>query len=217
MAHGEYFKLANADDLCAPDLIESCVEVLESEPDAVLCCGLSQLIDVRGNHIRDYCDDMHICSSDPVERFRSVVSRIRLTNSLQGVARADVMRQVLPRLGSFNGADMVTLASIALFGQIHQIPRVLFFRRLHEWSASSKVGDERAMQEYLDPVERRSIPAYLTKIHAGYLREIAEAPIPLNVKCRLGWCVARSLISQRSALASELSDVCRNVLKPKRA
>jgi len=215
VAKGKYFKLANADDLCEPDLVESCVRVLEADPGVVLCCGQSRLIDANGVPIRDYHDDMHISGEDIVDRFYRVVSKIRLTNSLQGVARADFMCRYLSNYGSYDGADMVVLASAALWDKIHQIPRVLFHRRIHEWSTSSKVGDHMAMQEDLDPAKTRSIPAYLTRVHAGYLKAIADTPVALDVKLRLAWVVARSLIAQRSTLAREIVGISRTLLGSK--
>jgi len=215
-ADGEYFKLANADDLCSRDMVESCVRVLESRPDVVLCCGQSRLIDVNGNPIRDYHDEMHVCDDDAVHRFARVVSRIRLTNALQGVGRTEFLRRALSGHGSYDGADMVVLAAAAAWGKIYQIPRLLFHRRIHQWSTSSKIGDSRAVQEDLDPAKLSAIPAYLTRIHAGYLAAAFSAPAGVRTRARLAGVVARSLLSQRASLAREVLGIGRDLLRTKR-
>ena len=216
-AEGTYFKLANADDLCARDMVESCVRVLESRPDVVLCCTQSRLIDANGDPLRDYDDDMHICEDDAVRRFARVVSKVRLTNALQGVGRTEFLRGALAGYGSYDGADMVVLAAAAAWGKIYQIPRVLFHRRMHQWSTSSKVGDSRAVQEDLDPAKLGAIPAYLMKIHAGYIAAAYGAPAAVRTKVRLAGVVARSLVSQRWSFAREVVGIGRDLLKTKRA
>lgn len=37
LATGQYFKWAHHDDLCAPEFLARCVEVLEQHPTVVLC------------------------------------------------------------------------------------------------------------------------------------------------------------------------------------
>jgi glycosyltransferase involved in cell wall biosynthesis len=216
LARGPYFKLANADDLCTPDLVESCIAVLEREPRVVLCCGQSRLIDVDGKDIRAYDDAMHIRSPDPVVRFRTVIGRIRLTNALQGVMRTTVVKQLFPWYGSYDGADEVLLAAITLYGEVHQIARTLFYRRIHPGAVSATRGHA-AMQLNLDPAKPRALPAYLTKIHLGYVREIARAPLPAGAKGRLALVVLRSLAFQRGAWARELVALGRRLLRARRS
>jgi glycosyltransferase involved in cell wall biosynthesis len=209
MIRGEYFKLSNADDLVDPEFVARCVEVLESDRSVALACTLSRLIDMEGRLLRNYQDDMHICESSPVDRFMRILAGIRLTNSIQGVGRAVILREVFLRHGSYDGADMVMLAAIAARGGIHQIQDVMFDRRMHEWSASAKSGDHKATQEYLDPATSGEVPAYLTRIGCGYVAEGFRAPLPAGIRMQLVYKALRSLISQRGALAREWMGVLR--------
>ena len=211
LARGTYFKIANADDLCATDLVASCVEVLDLDPEVVLSCGQMRLIDADGRDVRPYEDDMHLRSPDPVERFRGVIGRVRMTGAFQGVMRTRLARVLLPRYGGYNGGDMVVLAAAAIHGQVHQIPRVLFFRRIHAASATAKT-DHAEMQAYLDPARTHTLPAYLTRMHLGYLREIGRAPVSWAIKQRLALAVARSLASQRNDWGRELVGAARSAL-----
>jgi glycosyltransferase involved in cell wall biosynthesis len=209
MLRGEYFKLSNADDLVEPEFVARCVEVLESDPTVALVCTLSRLIDMDDRQLRNYQDDMHICESSPVDRFLRILARIRLTNSIQGVGRADILRELFLRHGSYDGADMVMLAAISARGGIHQIQQVMFDRRMHEWSASAKCGDHRATQEYLDPATSGAVPAYLTRIACGYVAEGFRAPLPASIRMQLVYKALRSLISQRGVLAREWMSILR--------
>jgi len=216
MFRGDYFKLSNADDLVDPDFVARCVEVLESDPSVALVCTLSRLIDMDGRPLRNYQDDMHICDSSPVDRFLRILERIRLTNSIQGVGRADILRELFLRHGSYDGADMVMLAAIAARGGIHQIQQVMFDRRMHEWSASAKSGDHKATQEYLDPATSGAVSAYLTRIACGYVAEGLRAPLPAGIRMQLAYKAMRSLISQRGALAREWMSILRTPFRASR-
>src|SRR5437867_8743488 len=58
LSSGEYFKLANADDLSAPDLLAKCVAVLDAHPEVVLCYPKTTIIDENGDMIRQYEDNL---------------------------------------------------------------------------------------------------------------------------------------------------------------
>jgi glycosyltransferase involved in cell wall biosynthesis len=212
MSHSAYFKLANADDVCAPELLSRCVAVLEREPDVVLCFGQASLIDANGKMLGSYKDHLHLPSSDVAARFWPLASRIRMTNALQGITRTSVVKPLAVRYGSYDGADLVLLVGLALRGTFHEIQETLFFRRMHEMSATAKTGHEEK-QQYLDPSAVGSLPAYLLKIHAAYLREIALAPISSWDKARLSAIVARLLASQRADIARELLESTRTLVR----
>jgi glycosyltransferase involved in cell wall biosynthesis len=210
-ARAEYFKLANADDVCAPDFIESCVAVLDQDPAVVLCYSKTRLIDADGCTIREYDDGLHLSSESPTQRFRQVISRVRLTNAIQGVIRGPVVKQLFKHYGSYDGADEVMLAAISLHGQFHEVPRTLFARRLHDASASART-EHAERQEYLDP-RRHIVPAYLSRIHYGYLREIVRGPVTPREKMTLTGAVLHSLGSQRAEWAREIAAAARAAVR----
>lgn len=212
LAQAPYFKLANADDLCIHDLIQSCVDILECDPEVVLSFGKTKLIDAIGNEIRPYEDNLHLRSQNVVERFDRVISRIRMTNALQGVTRTALLKKLIPRFGGYEGADLVLLAAMALYGQFHEIPRTLFFRRMHNMSFTAITNaDEK--QQYIDPAKKSMLSAYLTRIYYGYLREITAAPLSILVKMRLLSKLVRSLVSIRGDYRREVFGVTRSLLR----
>jgi glycosyltransferase involved in cell wall biosynthesis len=69
LARGKYFKWHSRDDLCAPTFLEKCVQVLDSDPGAVLCHSLTTLIDQDGNVIAPYKRRLNTNSPSAAERF----------------------------------------------------------------------------------------------------------------------------------------------------
>src|SRR5579871_5511395 len=78
LARSEYFKWAAANDLCATDMIERCVEVLDQRPDCVLCFAKTRIIDENGAVCEDYDDHLDLQHDRPSERFRMLLCGIRM-------------------------------------------------------------------------------------------------------------------------------------------
>jgi len=49
LSRGEYFKWASHDDICDPEYLERCVELLDRNPAVVLCYPKANTIDEQGN------------------------------------------------------------------------------------------------------------------------------------------------------------------------
>lgn len=202
LSTGHYFKLANADDLCSPDLVDRCVEVLDRHPDVVLCYGKTTLIDVEGRTLRPYDDRLCLRSASVTERFRQVLDRLGLVNVLQGVMHVEALRRTA-LMDDYVGADMVLVVELALRGEFHELPERLFQRRIHDHAFSTQASDE-DQQAMWAPEAQRRMKLYLWRHCAGYLRAIARAPVPVTTKAQLAAAVARRSISARTALTREL-------------
>ncbi len=130
-AAGRYFKWAAADDVCLPQFLERCIEVLESNPDIVACYSKVRDIDAAGNILRERPPDRFGTEIHPAGRLRSFFRSVMLMESVLGVMRADGMRQTgLMRL--YPGSDVTFMAELLLRGRVYQIPEVLFLRRDYE-------------------------------------------------------------------------------------
>ena len=89
LSTSEYFRWATADDLSAPEQIQTCVEVLDRERDAVLCYPKTVLIDENGEFIRYYEDNLDLRSPSPRERLHQFLMRVGLCNVQYGLMRSD--------------------------------------------------------------------------------------------------------------------------------
>jgi glycosyltransferase involved in cell wall biosynthesis len=213
-ARGRYFKLANADDLCAPDFLARCVEVLDREPEVILCYARTRLIDAEGLVLGDYDDNLNLRSPSAVKRFLGAVQQVRLINVLQGVIRHDELsktRLLAPRPDS----DVLLLLELALRGQFHELPDRLFLRRLHPAAASAiKTPEERAA--FVDPLAKPIRPLRAWREHLGYAAVILRAPLSLGERAALLCRTLRFALSNRGALRSELVYLVRSSVRGSR-
>lgn len=202
LATAEYFKLANADDLCGPDLVSQCVRVLDGDPTTVLCYGKTTLIDAEGRSLQPYEDGLDLRSPSVTERFRTALQRVRLVNVLQGVMRTDALRQTA-LLDTYVGADMVLVIELALRGRFHELPERSFQRRIHAAAFSSQASEEGQLGTW-EPGTRRGTDLYYWRHYRGYLRAISRAPLDAMTKLRLVGVVMKRAIAAREILAQEL-------------
>jgi len=168
-AKGEYFKWISHDDLHAPQFVEKCVEVLDRDPDAVMCCPRGILIDETGREIRMYSkagrnlyqtasgEELEIRAYDPPKRldvpephrrFRDMVLRTSWSLEIYGLVRTDVLRQTSLH-GSYHGTDKRILAELALLGRIVAIDEPMLFYRQHPAQALRYRGSAVARDAYL--------------------------------------------------------------------
>jgi glycosyltransferase involved in cell wall biosynthesis len=178
LSSGEYFKWATHDDLCAPEYLERCVEILDREPDVVLCYPKTSIIDEHGGLVENYFDGFNLRSPKPHERFRDFLHAPGLCNPIIGLIRTGILKRT-PLIGSYPDADRVLLGELALLGRFYEVPEHLFFRREHpQRSARANPNfDERAA--WFDPARKGQIQLPRWRWFIEYLLAIKRV--------RLGW------------------------------
>ena len=124
----KYFKWQSSSDWCDKNFIESCVDALESNQDAVLAYTEVTLVDEAGN-LERYTGDFGLHMDDPADRFRYFLNNLQLCNVFNGVIRTDALRGT--RLnGQFQGSDSPLLAELALKGKFVLIREPMWYRRM---------------------------------------------------------------------------------------
>ena len=136
-ARGEFFKWVSDDDLYAPDLLQRCIDALDSRPEIVLAHAWTAFIDDAGTITDPIEYALTTDVPDPVERFRSVLYTDG-GDDIYGVIRMSVLRQIAP-FGSYHWADRTFVGELALHGPFHNVPDYLYFRRDHPMR-TSRVG-----------------------------------------------------------------------------
>jgi glycosyltransferase involved in cell wall biosynthesis len=206
-ARGKYFKLANADDLCAPGLLAQGVAVLDREPDVILCYARTRLIDAEGNSLGDYDDNLDLRSSSAVTRFLGALGAVRMVNVLQGVIRREELSKtglLAPRPDS----DVLLLVELALRGQFYELPERWFFRRMHAAAASAlKTPEER--HAFVDPQSGSAGLMRTWKEHLGYASVVLRTPLSLRDRAALLYRILRFALGHRGMLRRELLQVMR--------
>jgi glycosyltransferase involved in cell wall biosynthesis len=156
LSRGKYFKWASDDDLCAPEFLERCVEVLEQKPSVILSYPRSVRIDEEGRHIAKLADNLDINSPKPHKRFKryhylrrefgNQVSGTGTFIPIYGVIRTKILK--MTRLvGSYIASDIVLLDELALLGEFYEVTETLFFSRkhLHGSVIANKAFDKRIL------------------------------------------------------------------------
>lgn len=129
-ASGEYFKWAAHDDVCLPDYLSKCVEVLDQNPSIVLCHCEAASIDQHGQMIKKWDIIPELDSLIPHLRFRRALFLGEEIYFVWGLLRKKVLDRT-PLPGNFLGSDRAFLSGMSLLGRFHQIPERLFMQREH--------------------------------------------------------------------------------------
>lgn len=201
LSKSDYFKWATADDICAPEHVKKCVEVLDRESAAVLCYPRTTLIDEHGNVARQYDENLDLRFPSAKERFRQFKRRVGLCNVHYGLIRSSLLRQTA-LMGAYPGSDIVLLAELTLYGQFFEIPDYLFFRRFHPQASSSDPSVEK-QQEFYDPKTKGKISMRVWRHHFQYLVSIMRAPLHSSEKAQLVYMVFRWGVTRRERLIKE--------------
>jgi glycosyltransferase involved in cell wall biosynthesis len=179
-ARGELFKWVSHDDLYAPDLLQRCIDALDTRPEISLAHAWTALIDDQGKvtHKVDYPLTTDV--ADPVERFRSLLYT-HGGDDIYGVIRMSILRTVAP-FGSYHWADRPFVAELVLHGPFHNVPEFLYFRRDHP-DRTTRVGLDNIRQRCirLDPARanrwRHPLLRLLGEYVLGFLSAIQRAPL----------------------------------------
>ena len=190
LSTGEYFKWAAHDDLCTPEYLERCVEILDHEPNVVLCYPKTKIINEHGEFVENYFDGFNLRSSKPHERFRDFFHAPGLCNPIMGLIRASALKRT-PLIGNYAGADRILLGELALLGQFFEVPEYLFLRRGHPQRPLAAAVTDSEIAAWLDPAMRREILLPRWRRFFEYLRAIKRAPLSWSERVRCYMQVGR--------------------------
>jgi glycosyltransferase involved in cell wall biosynthesis len=171
LATGEYFKWAAHDDLLEREFLEKCIEALEADPGAVLCCSLATMLGANGAKWRERYDAarLNVEHPRPSQRFGARLRTLRFVEVF-GVIRTKTLKQT-DLIGKYPYADRVLLAELALFGRFINIPEFLFTLRDHP-ERSARLKNPEDLLAWYDPdrTERRVFATWTR--YSAYLRMI---------------------------------------------
>lgn len=206
---GRYFKWASHDDLCAPEFLERCVEVLEGDPSVVLCFPRTSFIGGDGEMLGLYEENDDFADERPSARFRTwLFGRSGpWCNSVFGVIRSDVLRET-PLIGKYNSSDVILLGELLLRGRVVRIEDVLFFRRDHAGRSVRANPDEESRAAWFEPSSAGKTHMTVWRWLRGYASAVWRAPMGAGEKARCGTLLAKWTVSHRGRLRDELVRAC---------
>jgi len=202
LARGQYFRWAAHDDVCAPTLIERCVEVLDKHPEVVLCHCAMVSIDESGKQM-GVSDERQGTAARPHQRFSELSYRRYTMTAIYGVIRSEVLRRTR-LMQNYTSSDRVLLCELALYGPFIQVPEPLFYKRFH---SGNVYKDWRGRMAWFLPELQSSgsvtFPHWLELF--DYLQTVRRVPLPWAERqlCRL--CILRWVLYHAKNLAKDMS------------
>ena len=206
-ARGPYFKWMAHDDVCCPDFLLRCVEVLDRDPTVVLSYPSALDIDQDGRVLGPCDQDADFGGERAHERFRNVMRTSHAYTAIFGLVRVQPLRHI--PLGSYPAADTVRLAELALHGRLHRVPEELFLHREHAdrgYYVASRSPDD--MRAWWNPSARRTLLPWWRRL-AGYIGAANRAPIGLDERLRCHLETLRWARYRHRPLLRELADLVR--------
>jgi len=187
LASGRYFMFAAGHDLWHPTYISRCIEILEANPQAVLCYSRTMLIDSNNDTLGLTPDQIDTRNMSAAERYRYIIWKLSWCNMFYGIFRADVLRKIR----SFKpllGFDHAVLAELALRGEFVQIPEPLFYRRKNREDEDPEAYKQRVLCG-LDPrnswKSKKSYSELRRELALEHLTVVLHAPITYREKMAL--------------------------------
>jgi glycosyltransferase involved in cell wall biosynthesis len=186
LANGRYFKWASSNDLCAPQFLRSCVDVLEMRPDVVLCYPRTELMTDDSGTREPWVDGLNLEEVSPCVRFHRCLSEMRLNNVFNGVIRLETLRQT-GLLRSHRSSDVLLVADLSVRGKFVEVPESMFFRRVTPGSIT-KLMSESQISEYFAPERAgRLLRFQQWRLALSYYGVARNAPVGFRDRLCLRW------------------------------
>ena len=203
LCRGKYHKWSPADDFVDTTLLGKAKDVLDKDPEVVLCYPKTTLINENGEIISHYEDNLHLQHPFPSQRFIQLLNTIGLCHAHLGLIR----REILSRSGLFGdeqGCDVHLLAELSLYGKFFVLPELLYFRRYHVGSSSWNRHDDDRQQSYYDPKRKTYFGMQTWKKYHKLVAVVERAPIGASEKWRLFRYLGRQIRWDRATLGREI-------------
>jgi glycosyltransferase involved in cell wall biosynthesis len=214
-ASGPYFKWAAHDDVCAPEFVARCVDVLERDSGVVLCYPRSIFIDETGKHLSEHTEGVEYTDPRPYRRLRTwLIDRPGAwCNLVFGVMRSDVLGRT-GLIGKYMASDYILVAELALTGKLVELPEPLFFRRDHPGRSTLAHRGVVRTTLWFDPAAKKN-GVYLPRWRwlVEYLKAVGRVRMGLGDKIRSGAVVLRWAIRFRDVLGNELTAAARTIVR----
>ena len=181
LAKGEYFKWNGHDDPLAPTFLERCVEVLDRDPEILLCFARIRAIGADGEEhgvgaltARTFAPKPQLGSPQAHVRFYHTV----VADHPQGAIFGLIRRSVLARtalIGGYRSSDLPLLGELALRGRFHQIPEALQNRRFHPQQGRNVYRTRQLREAWFDPARSQTRSHHHWRLLQEHLAAIRRA------------------------------------------
>jgi glycosyltransferase involved in cell wall biosynthesis len=206
LSNAEYFKWIAHDDVHEPRFLETCIQVLDSDPFTVVAYCRATTIDWRGERVREWGCEPALGAADPVVRFRASLAPPvdPLPLPLFGVIRTDALRRT-PLQAGYAGCDRALVTELSLYGRFHEIPEPLFLQREHKDRAGPALSRNpgQAVEFWLGKQSQRpGSPSWQSL--SAYSSAVFRAPLRIRDRMRCYGELLAWMMRERGGLINEL-------------
>lgn len=193
LSEGKYFMWAAFDDLRDRRYLSRCVEALEANPDAVMCCTDIMVIDENGREIKESDFPYGIRMAGPTvwQRVRAIARSIYWYD-FYGLIRRDVLSTTsLPQ--PVWGFDVLMMMELSLRGEVLLVPEKMFSYRV----VTGKTGEQAAAT--LGP-SKKPLSINWSRLAFEMTRSIWLAPLgalkklSLTLRFLFNFCIRNPLV-----------------------
>ena len=205
-ARGEYFKWLAHDDVLHPENLERGVEVLENQPDVVLCYPKTLIISEAGEPLHGYLDFLDLDDASPAARYRrfhQVFIRRGECNAVFGLIRRSVLLETA-QIGPYPSSDLLLLGELVLRGRFVEGSEALFMRRDHSETSIRMNPDPYKRAVWFDVTNRGKPALQNLRWFREYLVAVHKAPIAPSERLGCYWQVLIWGIRNRGRIARDL-------------
>jgi glycosyltransferase involved in cell wall biosynthesis len=202
LARGHYFKWVAHDDELEPTWLSRCAQIMDSEPDVVLCYSRTLQIDADGAVIRELPSWSALDESPRRRVSRALLSMSNATAMFGLTRRVELLRTRLER--SYGASDRALIAQLALMGKLHEVPAFLFRNREYNERSGGAVQDRRMRDAFVDPTRnvRWSIPRW--QLLGGYTWAFVSAPVSVQTRAAGLSVLPQWILRQKGNLAYDI-------------
>ncbi|MGE5365421.1 MAG: glycosyltransferase family 2 protein [Bacteroidota bacterium] len=219
LSAGKYFKWTGHDDVSAPGLLESLVNVLEHKEDYILCYSRTTRINEKDEVITSgYSDGLALYGNTPQKRLGQFFHRFR-SNTYCEPAFGLVRREVLAKTRLIEGyiaSDEIMLGELAMRGRFFEVPESYFFRRIHPDAAGHKNRSVKDLAAWYNPGNRKKLQLRRWRMFAGYMDAVRRVPLSAYSKIACYWQVLLWAARHWKGLSFEILILIRQLFSAKK-
>lgn len=168
---------AEKDDRTAPEFLEKCVHVLDTDSSVVLVHTKVRVFDGDWNAIEDYVYGPRTYDTRPAKRFYDLLFVPNRCYEVFGLIRVDALRDT-GLMGNYPVGDRVLLSELAFRGRFCEVPEYLFHSCDHQQRSVRHFVTQQERAAWFDtrPYNGRiTFPEWRT--FAEYCKAICRSPL----------------------------------------
>ena len=203
LSSGKYFKWSAHDDICAPEHLFKCVDVLDHDNSVLLAYPKAKIIGEDGKFLENYRYNSlpNVSSLKPHERFWDNIMINRWCLHVFGLTRSHVLKKT-PLIGNYSGSDRVLLSELSLHGRFYEIDEYLF--TLRKRGPGRMFPDRRSRMAWFDPANKNHTVFPEWRVLFEFCNAIRRTPLSHNENLNCYLITARWMLKKRKRLVKDI-------------